>query len=143
MRISDWSSDVCSSDLPFAAPPCERWGRAASCDGREAMLCLCASRLATYASFHCIFAKMGRPEMNQAGDVAADLRTLLAIAREGSLAGAARRLRVNHSTVFRRLGAIEARLGARLFERQNGSHVTKNGRPHVRLQSLMRLTFAS
>ncbi|HEY9549485.1 MAG TPA: LysR family transcriptional regulator, partial [Kiloniellaceae bacterium] len=62
--------------------------------------------------------------MNQAGDVAADLRTLLAIAREGSLAGAARRLRVNHSTVFRRLGAIEARLGARLFERQNGSYLT-------------------
>jgi len=57
-------------------------------------------------------------------DIAGDLRTLLAIAREGSLAGAARRLRVNHSTVFRRLGAIEARLGARLFERQGGSYVT-------------------
>jgi DNA-binding transcriptional LysR family regulator len=62
--------------------------------------------------------------MNPAGDIAADLRTLLAIAREGSLAGAARRLRVNHSTVFRRLGAIEARLGTRLFERQDGSYVT-------------------
>jgi len=57
-------------------------------------------------------------------DITADLATLLAIAREGTLAGAARRLRVNHSTVFRRLGAIEARLGTRLFERQDGSYVT-------------------
>ena len=62
--------------------------------------------------------------MVQSADIAGDLRTLLAIAREGSLAGAARRLRVNHSTVFRRLGAIEARLGTRLFERQGGSYVT-------------------
>jgi DNA-binding transcriptional LysR family regulator len=59
-----------------------------------------------------------------ASDISGDLRTLLAIAREGSLAGAARRLRVNHSTVFRRLGAIEARLGTRLFERQGGSYMT-------------------
>jgi DNA-binding transcriptional LysR family regulator len=57
-------------------------------------------------------------------DITADLQTLLAIAREGTLAGAARRLRVNHSTVFRRLGAIEARLETRLFERQGGSYVT-------------------
>jgi DNA-binding transcriptional LysR family regulator len=62
--------------------------------------------------------------MGQSADTAAELRTLLAIAREGTLAGAARRLRVNHSTVFRRLGAIEARLGTRLFERQGGSYVT-------------------
>ncbi|GAB4360058.1 MAG: LysR family transcriptional regulator [Kiloniellaceae bacterium] len=62
--------------------------------------------------------------MSPASDITADLATLLAIAREGSLAGAARRLRVNHSTVFRRLGAIEARLGTRLFERQGGSYVT-------------------
>jgi DNA-binding transcriptional LysR family regulator len=57
-------------------------------------------------------------------DITADLQTLLAIAREGTLAGAARRLRVNHSTVFRRLGAIEARLETRLFERQGGSYMT-------------------
>ena len=62
--------------------------------------------------------------MNANTDLTADLRTLLAIAREGSLAGAARRLRVNHSTVFRRLAAIEARLDARLFERRSGSYVT-------------------
>ncbi len=62
--------------------------------------------------------------MTSGPDITADLHTLLAIAREGTLAGAARRLRVNHSTVFRRLGAIEARLETRLFERQGGSYVT-------------------
>ncbi|MCA6123684.1 LysR family transcriptional regulator [Bradyrhizobium sp. WSM 1704] len=46
-----------------------------------------------------------------------DLRLVLAIAREESLSGAARRLGVTHSTVFRRLGAIEAAIGTRLFER--------------------------
>lgn len=46
-----------------------------------------------------------------------DLRYLLAIARAGTLAGAARDIGVNHSTVFRRLQALEAQLGVRLFER--------------------------
>ena len=46
-----------------------------------------------------------------------DLRYLLAIGRERTLAGAARRLGVNHSTVFRRLQQAEARLGLRVFER--------------------------
>lgn len=46
-----------------------------------------------------------------------DLRLVLAIGREGSLAGAARVLHVDHSTVHRRIGQIERRLGARLFER--------------------------
>jgi DNA-binding transcriptional LysR family regulator len=46
-----------------------------------------------------------------------DLRHFLAIARSGSLSGAARALGVNHSTVFRRLQGFEARLGVRLFDR--------------------------
>jgi DNA-binding transcriptional LysR family regulator len=46
-----------------------------------------------------------------------DLRLVLAVFREGSLSGAARSLGVTHSTVFRRLGAIEERMGVRLFER--------------------------
>jgi DNA-binding transcriptional LysR family regulator len=46
-----------------------------------------------------------------------DLRYALAIARAGTLAGAARALKVNHSTVFRRLNAFEDALGVRLFER--------------------------
>jgi DNA-binding transcriptional LysR family regulator len=46
-----------------------------------------------------------------------DLRVVLAIARDGTLSGAARSLAVTHSTVFRRLGAIERRVGVRLFDR--------------------------
>jgi DNA-binding transcriptional LysR family regulator len=46
-----------------------------------------------------------------------DLRLVLAVFREGSLSGAARRLGVTHSTVFRRLGTIEQDMGVRLFER--------------------------
>ncbi|SMF71795.1 transcriptional regulator, LysR family [Tistlia consotensis] len=46
-----------------------------------------------------------------------DLRIVLAIGEAGSLSGAGRRLAVSHATVFRRLGALESRLGVRLFER--------------------------
>lgn len=46
-----------------------------------------------------------------------DLKVAMAIAEAGSLSGAARRLGVSHATVFRRLGDIERRLGAKLFER--------------------------
>ena len=46
-----------------------------------------------------------------------DYRTVMAVAQAGSLSGAARRLGVSHATVFRRLGEIERRIGARLFER--------------------------
>ena len=52
-----------------------------------------------------------------------DLRFVLAVAREGTLSGAARRLGVRHSTVFRRLGAIERKLGARLFDRFRDGYV--------------------
>jgi molybdate transport repressor ModE-like protein len=46
-----------------------------------------------------------------------DLRVVLAVGRQGSLSGAARDLSINHSTVFRRINAIEEKLGLRLFER--------------------------
>ena len=46
-----------------------------------------------------------------------DIRYILAVCREGSLSGAARTLRVNHSTVFRRIGNIEEKIGVRLFDR--------------------------
>jgi DNA-binding transcriptional LysR family regulator len=49
-----------------------------------------------------------------------DLRYLLAIGRGDTLAEAARRLRVDETTVARRLAAAEAALGARLFERVEG-----------------------
>lgn len=47
----------------------------------------------------------------------ADMPYLLSVCEAGSLAGAARMLGVNHSTVFRRIEAVEKRLGVRLFER--------------------------
>ncbi len=46
-----------------------------------------------------------------------DLQHVLAVAEHGSLANAARVLGVNHTTVLRRVGALERRLGVRLFDR--------------------------
>lgn len=46
-----------------------------------------------------------------------ELETVLALVRGGSLAGAAERLNVNASTVFRALQRLERGLGATLFER--------------------------
>ncbi|WP_416423912.1 LysR family transcriptional regulator [Pseudomonas sp. App30] len=45
------------------------------------------------------------------------LRVFLAIGHAGSLAGAARALKVDHATVSRRLGALEAELQVRLVDR--------------------------
>jgi DNA-binding transcriptional LysR family regulator len=45
------------------------------------------------------------------------LRFFLAVVRTGSLGGAASALCVNHSTVVRRINALEAQLGVRLFDR--------------------------
>jgi DNA-binding transcriptional LysR family regulator len=56
-----------------------------------------------------------------------DLRYILAVAGAGSLAGAARNLGVNHTTVLRRVGAFEARLGLRLFERMPTGYVLTVG----------------
>jgi DNA-binding transcriptional LysR family regulator len=47
-----------------------------------------------------------------------DVRVFLAIARTGSISGAARSLRLDHSTVSRRLGQLELSLGGPLFERR-------------------------
>ena len=46
-----------------------------------------------------------------------DVRFFLAVARGGSVRAAAERLGVNHATVLRRVAQLEARLGARLFEK--------------------------
>jgi len=51
-----------------------------------------------------------------------NLRHALAIGASGSLAGAARSLGVNHTTVLRRLDALEAHLGSRLFDRQRSGY---------------------
>jgi DNA-binding transcriptional LysR family regulator len=46
-----------------------------------------------------------------------DLRLIKTIGAKRALTAAAHQLQLDHSTAFRRLGAIEQRLGARLFER--------------------------
>jgi DNA-binding transcriptional LysR family regulator len=56
-----------------------------------------------------------------------DLRYVLAVAGAGSLASAARRLGVNHTTVLRRVSAFEQRLGLRLFERLPTGYVLTPG----------------
>ena len=48
---------------------------------------------------------------------------LLTVCELGSLSAAARKLGVNHSTVYRRIEGVEARLGVRLFERRSHGYV--------------------
>lgn len=45
------------------------------------------------------------------------MRYFLELGRQGKLSGAARALQVEHSTVSRRVGALEQQLGVRLFDR--------------------------
>lgn len=60
------------------------------------------------------------------------LRVVLASARTGSVGGAARALTVNAATVSRRLDAVEASLGVKLFERTvRGLTLTDAGRAVV------------
>lgn len=52
-----------------------------------------------------------------------DLRHFTALADDGSLSAAARRLRVEHATVARRIAALEASVGAKLVDRRGGRYV--------------------
>src|SRR5262249_7797111 len=57
-----------------------------------------------------------------------DVRYFLAVARGGSVRAAAERLEVNHSTVLRRIGQLEERLGAQMFEKlPSGYRLTDAG----------------
>ena len=57
-----------------------------------------------------------------------DFKYFLAVARTGSLTGAARALKTSAATVGRRILALEGRLGARLFDRrQTGYALTESG----------------
>ena len=49
-----------------------------------------------------------------------DLRIIAAVRDEGSYAGASARLRIDETTVGRRLSRIERALGLRLFEAADG-----------------------
>jgi DNA-binding transcriptional LysR family regulator len=65
-----------------------------------------------------------------------DLRFFLALCEAGTLSGAARTTRVEHTTVARRIDALETALGARLFDRfPKGWSLTAAGTalvPHAR-----------
>src|SRR5216683_1232935 len=51
-----------------------------------------------------------------------DLRIIAAVRDEGTYAGASARLRIDETTVGRRLARIERALGLRLFEAVDGVH---------------------
>ncbi|MES2530246.1 MAG: LysR family transcriptional regulator [Pseudomonadota bacterium] len=58
-----------------------------------------------------------------------NLRFFLELARSGTLQGAARRLEVDHTTVARRIQALEKQVGSALFSREAGGHrLTEAGR---------------
>ena len=58
-----------------------------------------------------------------------DVRAFLAVARSGRLTAAAARLGVDHSTLSRRIAALEHKLKARLFDRSpSGYSLTDQGR---------------
>ncbi|HEY1941516.1 MAG TPA: LysR family transcriptional regulator [Roseiarcus sp.] len=67
-----------------------------------------------------------------------EFRLVKAIADARSLVGAAEALGVNHSTIFRRLAAVEAAVGARLFERSRaGYQPTSAGEEMIALATTM------
>ncbi len=67
-----------------------------------------------------------------------DVRYFLAIARDGSVRAAAERLRVNHSTVLRRVAQLEKRLAARMFDRlPSGYRLTSAGEEVLALAAQM------
>lgn len=67
-----------------------------------------------------------------------DLRIFLAVAREGSISGGAKRLGVQHSTVSRRLVALEKKLGTRLLERKPSGYTLTPAGEELK-QSAMRM----
>ena len=70
-----------------------------------------------------------------------DVRFFLAVARSGSVRSAADGLKVNHTTVLRRISQLEARLGARLFEmKPAGYQLTGSGHDVLALAEEMELS---
>ncbi len=71
-----------------------------------------------------------------------NVRVFLAVARAGQFVAAARRLRLDHATVSRRIAALEAALGARLFERlTTGARLTTSGERFIAAAEEMESAF--
>ncbi|WP_108503342.1 LysR family transcriptional regulator [Paracoccus indicus] len=72
-----------------------------------------------------------------------DIRVALAVARTGTVSGAAADLGVHHATVIRRIDALEAALQARLFQRHpRGYALTEAGRTLLETADLTDQRFA-
>jgi len=105
--------------------PCT-WFRPGTVPGNFAVsVCAFAERRrATLQDFPVPKSDPNRPKINWN-----DLRYVLAVGRAGTLAGAARALGVNETTVGRRIAAIEEALGVHLFNKVQGGKLppTKAG----------------
>ncbi|MBN3811731.1 LysR family transcriptional regulator [Paraburkholderia sp. Ac-20347] len=67
-----------------------------------------------------------------------DLRIFLEVARSGTLGGAARRLKVDHSTISRHIARLEETINSPVFERDyQGLHITAKGREIVQYVEAM------
>jgi DNA-binding transcriptional LysR family regulator len=83
--------------------------------------------VAAYATILYIFTM---PDKKRTADLDwEDIRYFVALARFGTLSATARKLRVNHATVARRVASLETRLGRALFERRaDGYALTAEGK---------------
>jgi DNA-binding transcriptional LysR family regulator len=71
-----------------------------------------------------------------------NVRVFLAVARGGQFVAAARRLRLDHATVSRRIAALEAGLGAKLFDRRTtGARLTSAGEKFLATAEQMESAF--
>jgi DNA-binding transcriptional LysR family regulator len=81
------------------------------------------------------------PEAVEPGADWQDLRHFAALAREGSLSAAARRLKVDHATVARRIAALETALGLKLVDRRARAYLlTAEGRRIAAIAERMETT---
>jgi DNA-binding transcriptional LysR family regulator len=71
-----------------------------------------------------------------------NVRVFLAVARAGQFVAAAKRLRLDHATISRRVAALESALGARLFDRRTtGAALTAAGEKFLRAAEQMETAF--
>ncbi len=61
-----------------------------------------------------------------------DLRLFLAVARTGSISGAAKQLGIQHSTVSRRMRSFEEKMGVRLLERIKSGYELTSAGEHIK-----------
>ncbi len=86
------------------------------------------------ASVHQLLASLDSEPLIDPDDHWDDLRFFVALARAGTVRGAATRLAVNHSTVSRRIARLEERLGIALVERlPSGVALTPDGEEVLRV----------